>query len=101
MVLFCGAQFMNCVMRKPAFCICENKVVDQLQSNYIADKHLCFCYIDSKIPLLPKSKISSLKPSSVVVQPTGQFVSVLLENPKARVFLFFVLQTLLTQFFEN
>ena len=30
---------------------------------------LCFCYIDRIIPLLPKSEISSLWPSSVAVQP--------------------------------
>ena len=44
-------------MRKPAFCICENKDADQL------------CYRDSTIPLLSKSEISSFKPSSVAVQP--------------------------------
>ena len=32
-------------MRKPAFCICENKDVDQLQSNSAADQRLCFRYI--------------------------------------------------------
>ena len=35
-----------------------------------ADQRLCFRYIDSTIPLLSKSKISSLLPSSVVVQPS-------------------------------
>ena len=30
---------------------------------------LCFCYIDSTIPLLPKPQSSSLQPSSVVVKP--------------------------------
>ena len=39
--------------------------------NSAADQHVCFCYIDSTSPLLPisKSKVSSLKPSSVAVQP--------------------------------
>ena len=37
------------VMRKPAFCICENKGADQLCSNHTADQHLCFCYLDSSI----------------------------------------------------
>ena len=55
-------------MRKPAFCICENKDADQLHSNCAADQRLCFCYIDSTIPLLPKYEISSLYPSSVAVQ---------------------------------
>ena len=56
-------------MRKPAFCICENKDADQLRGNREADQRLCFRYLDSMIPLLSKSKISSLWPSSVAVQP--------------------------------
>ena len=56
-------------MRKPAFCICENKDADQLRGNREADQRLCFRYKDSTIPLLPKSEISSLYPSSVAVQP--------------------------------
>ena len=57
-------------MRKPAFCICENKGADQLRGNREADQRLCFhreadqrlCfhYIDSTIPLLSKSEMSSL-----------------------------------------
>ena len=52
-------------MRKPAFCICENKDADQLRGNREADQHLCFRYIDSTIPLPlnPKFKASSLQPS--------------------------------------
>ena len=52
-------------MRKLAFCICENKDA----GNREADQRLCFRYIDSTIPLLPKSEISSLYPSYVVLQP--------------------------------
>ena len=48
------------VVRKPAFCICENKDADQLRGNR---------YTDNTIPLLSKSDISSLWPSSVAVQP--------------------------------
>ena len=59
---------MSRVVRKPAFCICENKDADQLLGNREADHCLCFCYTDSTIPLLPKSKISSFYPSSVTVQ---------------------------------
>ena len=51
---------MSLVMRKPAFCICENKDADQLRGNREADQRLCFRYITSTIPLLPKSEISSL-----------------------------------------
>ena len=48
------------VMNKTTFCICENKGADQLRSNCEADQRLCFRYMDSKIPLLLKSEISSL-----------------------------------------
>ena len=56
-------------MRKPAYCICENKDADQLRGNREADQRLCFRNTDSTIPLLSKSEISSLYSSSVVVQP--------------------------------
>ena len=56
-------------MRKPTICICQNKDADQLHGNREAYQRLCFRYIDSTIPLLSKSKTSSLKPSSVAVQP--------------------------------
>ena len=56
-------------MRKPTFCICENKDADQLHGNRKADQRLCFRYIDSTIPLLSKSEISSLWQSCVAVQP--------------------------------
>ena len=56
-------------MRKPDFCICENKDADQLRGHREADQRLCFRSTDSTIPLLPISKISSLQPSSVAVQP--------------------------------
>ena len=56
-------------MRKPAFCICENKDADQLRGNREADQRLCFRNTDSTIPLLSKSEISSLKASSAVFSP--------------------------------
>ena len=52
--------YMSRIMRKPAFCICENKDADQLRGNRTSDLRLCFRYKDSTIPLLPKSEISSL-----------------------------------------
>ena len=52
-----------------AFCVCKNKDADHLRSNPEADQRLCFRYIDSTIPLLPKSVISSLQPSCVAIQP--------------------------------
>ena len=64
-------------MRKPDFCLCDNKgTADQLcsnctadlYSNCTADQRLCFRYLDSTISLLPKSKISSFQPASETVQ---------------------------------
>ena len=60
---------MNRVVRKPTFCICENKDADQLRGNREADQRLCFRYLDNTIPLPPKSKILSLEPSPAAVQP--------------------------------
>ena len=60
---------MSGVMRKPTFCICENKDADQLRGKREADQRLCFRYLDSTIPLLAKSKISSFLPPPVSVQP--------------------------------
>ena len=45
---------------KQAFFICENKASDQLRGDREAGQRLCFRYIASTIPLLPKYKISSL-----------------------------------------
>ena len=67
-------------MRKPAFCICENKDADQLRGygNREADQRLCFRYIDSSIPLLlnPKFQASSYLQwlySPVCVGPEDRF----------------------------
>ena len=61
---------MSRVVRKSAFAyICENKDADQLRGNREADQRLCFRCMDSTIPLLPKSEISSHWPSCVAVQP--------------------------------
>ena len=53
-------KYLSRVVRKPTFCICENKDADQLRGYREADQRLCFCYIDRTIPLLSKSEISSL-----------------------------------------
>ena len=54
-------------MRKQTFCICVNKGADQLGSTREADERLCFATLIVKF-LYFLSKISSLKPSSVLVQ---------------------------------
>ena len=50
---------MSFVVRKPAFCICENKDEDQLRGDREADQRLCFRYTDNTVPLLRKSEISN------------------------------------------
>ena len=51
---------MSRVMRKPTFCICENKDADQLRGNREADQRLCFRYIVQSLYFLnPKFQASS------------------------------------------
>ena len=68
---------MSRVVRKPAFCKCENKDADQLRGNREADQRLCFRYTDSTISLLPKYETSRL-------QPAAWFVWDLVGNPEDR-----------------
>ena len=73
---------MILVLRKPAFCICENKDADQLRGNREADQRLCFRYIDSTFHIL--SKIRNFKPLAIFSGSTARFVSDLVENPEDR-----------------
>ena len=61
-------QDLSRIVRKPDFCLCENKGADQLRSNCEADQRLCFRHSDSTISLLPKSEISSFLPFSDTAQ---------------------------------
>ena len=54
------AVTMGHITRKQTFYICENKDADQLRGDREADQRHCFRYKDSTIPLLSKSKISSI-----------------------------------------
>ena len=65
-------------MRKPAFCICENKDAEQLRGNREADQRLCFRHTDITIPLL--SKIRNLKTLAIFSGCTAWFVSDLVGN---------------------
>ena len=59
-------EHMSSAMRKPAFCICENKGADQLCGNGTADQRLCFHYkVQSLFCLNLKFQASShlLRPS--------------------------------------
>ena len=73
---------MSLVMRKPDFCICDNKDADQLHGNREADQRLCFRYTDSTTPLLPKSEI--FKPLAIFCDCTARFVWDLVGNPEDR-----------------
>ena len=54
-----NTDYMSRIVRKPDFCLGENKGADQLRGNREADQRLCFRYTNSTIPLLLKSEISS------------------------------------------
>ena len=68
------------VVRNTAFCKCENRDTDQLQGNHKADPRLCFRYIDSTVPLLPKYE--NFKHLAIFCGCTAQFVSDLVGNPE-------------------
>ena len=76
-------MYMGLVMRKPAFCICENKGADQLRGNREADQRLCFRYTDSTIPLLPIYEIN-FKSLAILCACTAWFVWGLVGNPEDR-----------------
>ena len=62
---------MSRSIRKPDFCICENKGADQDCGNHEADLISAFVFATwIVIPLLPSSEISSFLLSSVIVQPS-------------------------------
>ena len=54
-----GMYYVSRIVRKPDFCLGENKGADQLRGNREADQRLCFRYTDSTISLLLKSEIAS------------------------------------------
>ena len=66
-------------MRKPDFCLCENKDADHLCSNCTADQGLCLSHSDRAIPLLLKSKFPGLP---FFCDCTARFVSDLVGNPE-------------------
>ena len=73
-------------MRKPDFGYAKTKAqiscANQLRGNHATDQRLCFHYIDSTIPLLPKSEI--YKFLAIFCHCTAWFVSDLVGNPKDR-----------------
>ena len=80
-VTTCRYHNISHVMRKPTFCICENKDADQLCSNSGADQRLCFRCKDSILYFLNPStfKIRNFKAVSIF-RCTARFVSDLVGN---------------------
>ena len=76
------SYIMSRVVRKPAFCICENKDADQLRGNREADQRLCFRYIDNCNP--SASYIRNFKPLAIVCGCTAWFVWDLVGNLENR-----------------
>ena len=70
-MVFCQ---LSHILRKPAFCICENKGADQLHVNCAADQCLFFHYIDYKI----------VQPLASLCGCTARFVSDLVRNAEDR-----------------
>ena len=67
-------------VRKPAFCICENKEADQVRGNREADQRLCFRYIVQSLFFL-KTKFQL---SSHLFGCTDWFVLDLVGKPEDR-----------------
>ena len=73
---------MSCDVRKPDFCICENKDADQLCGNHEADQRLCFRYrIVQSLPFLNTKFHASSHP---LCDYTALFVSDLVKTPEDR-----------------
>ena len=68
-------------MRRPYFCIYENKDADQLRGNREANQRLCFRYIDNNPST---SYIRNFKPLAIFCGSTARFVSDLVDNPEGR-----------------
>ena len=71
--------YMSLVIKKPDFCICENKDADQLRGNREADQRLCFRYIDPSTLL-----IRNYKPLAIFCSCTARYLSDLVVNPDDR-----------------
>ena len=67
-------------MRKPAFCICENKDADQLRGNREADQRLCFRYTYRTIPMTCLLESIDVKPVSQCYSSGNKELASLIHN---------------------
>ena len=83
----------------------RKKDADQLRCNRGADQCLCFRYMGSTNPLLPKSEISSLKPSSMAVQPglcrTWSKTRIPVSHNEADISLFLIVGVTVVKFWKD
>ena len=70
---------LSLIMRKPAYCICENKDADQLCGNRTTDQRLCFRYTIVQFLYYLNLKFQALV---IFCGCTAQFVSDWSETPK-------------------
>ena len=77
---------MSCIVRKPDYCLCENKGADQLCSNCTADQRLCFRYTVFATRIVQFLFFLNLKfqPFSLFWNCTDRFVSDLVRCPEDR-----------------
>ena len=68
---------LSCVVRKPAFCICENKDADQLRGYREADQRLVFTIVQYLF-----YQIRNFKPLAIFSDCAAGFVSDLVGNPE-------------------
>ena len=90
---------MSCVVRKPAFSICENKGADQLRSSHAADQRLCFRLTDSTSSLLPKYEFLSINPYSVSVWT--DLCRTVSETPKTNFLMTRLISDNILSFYDN
>ena len=69
-------------MRKPGFCLSENKGADKLRGDREADQRLCFRYTDSTISVVPKMRNFELL--AFHSDSTDRFVSNRVGTPEDR-----------------
>ena len=77
-LIFC-ISYLGLILRKPDFCLCENKGADQLRSNCKADHAFVFA---KWIVQFSSTYSQNFKHLACLCDCTAQFVSHLVGNPK-------------------